>query len=147
MLLLSPHFTLVEFTTSATASYHKIDNTPSRQIIEELKRTATLMEQVRTILNCPIIITSGYRCSALNKLIGSKPTSKHVQGLACDFKASGYGDPLKICQAIERSGIVFGKLILEYYTPDGDGWVHIQVGTERKILTINNHGTFAGLHA
>lgn len=147
MLLLSPHFTLIEFTASATASYHKIDNTPSRQTIEELKRTAMLMEQVRTILNYPITITSGYRCSALNKLIGSNPTSKHVQGLACDFKASGYGDPLKVCQAIERSNITFGKLILEYYTPDGGGWVHIQVGTERKILTINNYGTFAGLHA
>lgn len=148
MLLLSPHFTLAEFTASDTAQRHGIDNTPSRQIIEELKRTASLMEQVRTILNCPIIITSGYRCSALNKLIGSKkPTSKHVQGLACDFKASAYGDPLKVCQAIDRSSIVFGKLILEFYTPDGGGWTHIQVGTERKTLSINSHGTFAGLHA
>lgn len=143
---LSQHFTLGEFTASDTAQRHGIDNTPSPQIIEELKRTAALMEQVRTVINCPIIPTSVYRCSAVNRLVGSKPTSKHVQGLACDFKAPAYGDPLAICQAIERSGIVFGKLILEYYTPDGNGWVHIQVGTERKVLTTNQHGNFAGLH-
>lgn len=143
---LSQHFTLGEFTASDTAQRHGIDNTPAPQVIEELKRTAALMEQVRTTLNCPIIITSGYRCSAVNKLIGSNPTSKHVQGLACDFKVPAYGDPLAVCKAIERSGITFGKLILEYYTPDGGGWTHIQVGTERKVLTINQHGTFAGLH-
>lgn len=144
---LSQHFTLAEFTASDTAQRRGIDNTPSQQIIEELKRTAALMEQVRTSLNVPITVTSGYRCSALNKMIGSSPASKHVQGLACDFKAPSYGDPLAICKAIERSGIVFGKLILEYYTPDGGGWTHIQVGTERKVLTINQHGTFAGLHS
>lgn len=147
MLLLSSHFTLAEFIASDTAQRHGIDNTPPPQVVEELKRTAILMEQVRTLLNTPITITSGYRCSALNKMIGSKPQSLHVQGLACDFKASVYGDPLKVCQAIESSNIKFGKLILEFYTPDGGGWTHIQVGTDRKTLTINNHGTFAGLHS
>lgn len=147
MLLLSPHFTLAEFTASDTAQRHGIDNTPPQQVVEELKRTAILMEQVRTLLNNPITITSGYRCSALNKLVGSRSTSAHIGGLACDFKASVYGDPLKVCQAIERSDIKFGKLILEFYTPDGGGWTHIQVGTERKTLSINSHGTFAGLHA
>lgn len=143
---LSQHFTLGEFTASDTAQRHRINNTPHTQIIDELKRTAALMELVRTLLNCPIIVTSGYRCRAVNKLIGSDPKSKHVHGLACDFKAPAYGDPLSVCKAIERSGIVFGKLILEYYTPNGDGWSHIQVGTERKILTINQHGTFSGIH-
>ena len=145
MTPLSQHFTLAEFTASDIAQRRGIDNTPSPQVVEELKRTASLMEQVRTLLNSPITITSGYRCSALNKYVGSQPTSKHVQGLACDFKAVAYGDPLAICKAIERSGMVFGKLILEYYTPDGGGWTHIQIGTERKILTINPSGTFTGL--
>ena len=145
-MILTQHFQLSEFTASETAARHGIDNRPTPAIIEELKRTAGLMEQVRTLLNNPIQITSGYRCSALNKLIGSKPTSAHVSGLAADFKCPAYGDPLKICQAIKDSDIVFGKLILEFYTPHGDGWVHIQVGTDRKTLSINSHGTFAGLH-
>lgn len=146
MTQLSKHFTLAEFIASDTAQRRGIDNNPPQNVVDELKRTAALMEQVRTVLNVPVTVTSGYRCSALNKLIGSKPPSLHVQGLACDFKAPAYGDTLAVCKAIERSGIVFGKLILELYTPDGGGWTHIQVGTERKVLTINGQGTFAGLH-
>lgn len=144
---LSQHFTLGEFTASSMAARHGVDNTPSQQIIEELKRTATLMEDVRHALCVPILITSGFRCAKLNKLVGGKPTSKHVQGLACDFKAPGYGDPMSVCKAIQSSGIAFGKLILEYYDPSsGNGWAHIEVGSECKILTINRQGVFSGLH-
>lgn len=144
---LTQHFTLEEFTASDTAARSGIINDPPQPIIEELKRAAALMELVRTLLNAPIQITSGYRCSALNKLVGSRTTSKHVQGLACDFKAPAYGDPLAVCKAVGRSDIPFGKLILEFYNPaTGNGWTHIEVGAERKVLTINQHGTFAGLH-
>lgn len=146
MMHLSQHFTLGEFTASGIAARQGIDNTPSRAVVAELKRTAVLMEQVRALLSAPITVTSGYRCGALNKLVGSKPTSKHTQGLACDFKAPGYGDPLSVCKAIEHSDIPFGKLILEFYTPDGGGWAHIEVGSSRKVFTINRQGTFAGLH-
>lgn len=144
---LSQHFTLAEFTASEIAERKGIDNYPSQQIITELQRTAELMEQVRSLLCVPIIVTSGYRCSALNKLVGSKPTGLHVQGLACDFKAPAFGTPIEICNKIAASNITFGKLILEFYTPDGKGWVHIQVGTERKLLTINGHGVYAGIHS
>lgn len=147
MLLLSPHFTLKEFIASDTAARHGIDNDPPRLVIEELKRTAMIMENVRKLLGVPILVTSGFRCSALNKLIGSKPTSKHVQGLACDFKAPMFGDPKQVCEEIEASDIRFGKLILEFYSPEGAGWCHIEVGDERKIFTINPHGTFVGLHS
>lgn len=147
-MILTQHFTLGEFTASETAARHGILNVPQPPVIEELKRTAALMEKVRDLLCSPIHVTSGYRCSALNKLIGSKATSKHVKGLACDFCAPAYGDPLSVCKAIQSSAIVFGKLILEFYNPDtSNGWVHIEVGTERKVLTINGQGTFSGLHA
>lgn len=146
-MMLTQHFTLEEFTASEMAARNGIQNVPPQPLVAELRRTAGLMEQVRSKLCVPVYVTSGYRCSALNKLVGSKPTSKHVQGLACDFKAPAYGDPLAVCAAIERSEIPFGKLILEFYDPaTGDGWTHIEVGTERKVLTINKHGTFAGLH-
>ena len=146
MMNLSQHFTLAEFTASEIAERKGIGNTPPQQIIAELQRTAGLMEQVRSLLCVPITITSGYRCSALNKLVGSKPTSLHVQGLACDFKAPAFGTPIDICKKVADSDIVFGKLILEFYTPDGRGWVHIQVGTDRKLLTINGQGVYSGLH-
>lgn len=138
---LSQHFTLEEFTASSMAARHGLDNAPPAPIIDELKRTAALMEQVRTLLNHPISISSGYRSSAVNKLVGSKPTSKHVQGLACDFTCRQFGTPSQICEALARSDIIYDRVILEF-----NEWVHIQVGTGRKSFTINKQGTFTGIH-
>lgn len=144
----SQHFTLEEFVRSDKAARKGIDNTPPDSVIKELERVAEVMESVRSLLGHPIIITSGYRCSALNKEVGSKPSSLHVQGLACDFICPDYGSPIEICKAIQASQIEFDKCILEFYNPTtGDGWVHIQLGREnrRQMLTINNHGTFSGI--
>lgn len=145
---LSEHFTLQEFTRSTTAARAGVDNTPPAAVITGLEKVAALMEKVRTLLRSPIRITSGYRCSALNKLVGSKPSSLHVQGLAADFVCPEYGSPVDVCKAIQASQIEFDKCILEFYDPTtGDGWVHIQLGREnrRLMLTINQHGTFAGI--
>ena len=145
---LSQHFTLAELVASDIAVRHGIDNAPPPVVLEDMKRTAALMEHVRTLLCVPIYITSGYRSSAVNKLAGSKAASKHVQGLACDFKAPAYGDPLAVCKAIAESEIVFDQLILEFYNPTtGAGWTHVGLGKDnrRQVLTINNHGTFSGL--
>lgn len=145
---LTQHFTLKEFIRSDKAARLGVDNTPNTQAMENLYRTASLMEQVRELLGKPIIITSGFRSSAVNKAVGSKPTSYHVQGLACDFVCPDYGTPEDICKAIDASSIDFDKCILEFYNPTtGDGWVHIQIGrnNRRQMLTINKHGVFAGV--
>lgn len=143
---LSTHFTLAEFIAT---SHRGIDNTPSDAVLEELRKTAAMLEDVRAMLKNPINISSGFRCSALNKAVGSKPTSKHVTGQAVDFTCRGYGSPLDVCKAIEASGIMFDQLILEFYNPaTGTGWVHLgrSASPRRQVLTINSHGTFAGLH-
>lgn len=142
MILLSQHFTLHEFIVSDVAKRKNINNTPPQKVIEELKRLAQVMEDVRALLCQPIYITSGYRCSALNKLIGSKPSSAHVQGLACDFKSIAFGYPVDICNAIAESDIQFDQLILEY-----NSWVHLGLGSKnrRQVLTINEHGIYSGV--
>lgn len=144
---LSQHFTLAEFVTSSSAARLHIDNAPSQDIVENLKRLAEVMERVRGILGKPIIITSGYRCSKLNKAVGGKPNSKHVQGLACDFTCYPWTIP-EIVEAIERSDIAFDQLIMEFYTEaTGDGWVHLGLGANprRQVLTINSFGVFSGI--
>jgi zinc D-Ala-D-Ala carboxypeptidase len=143
-MMLSPHFELSEFTVSETAVRQGINNTPSAEIIEMLKKTAELMEQVRTLLgNKPIIITSGYRSLALNRAIGSSDTSQHVQGQAADFTCPGFGSPIQVCKAIDSAaGIPYDQLIHEF-----DSWTHISWATSprRMALTINNAGTNYGL--
>ena len=133
-----------EFIASEYAARNNIDNTPPEQIRENLRRTAMVMEDVRSALGSKsIYITSGYRCSKLNKAVGSKPTSAHVNGLACDFKCPSYGTPKEIIEALQCTNIPYDQLIMEF-----NSWVHIGLASNprKQILTVNEHGTYAGLH-
>ena len=140
MTRLTPHFTLEEFTFSQTATRKGIDNTPHEGILDNLCILANGMEDVRNLLNAPIHVSSGYRCIELNDLLGSKRTSQHTQGLACDFTSNAYGSPQIIFADIISSDIFYDQLILEF-----DRWIHISFvedgGTPRKqALIINGEG-------
>lgn len=50
-------------------------------------RLIQLLEKIRSLIGAPVIVTSGYRCSAHNAEIPeSSPTSYHVLGMAADIK-------------------------------------------------------------
>lgn len=118
---LSKNFSLLEFTRSRTADRLDIDNTPSDEIIENLKRTAEGMQKIRKVLgDQPIRITSGYRCYDLNKAVGGVPNSDHLTGSACDFQCNNFGDCRRIYEVLCESNIVFNQLILEH-----DTWIHV----------------------
>lgn len=142
--LLTPHITLEEMVASQTAARMGINNVPTDPVIlDNLKKTAELLEQIRTLLgNRPILISSGYRCLALNTAIGSSPSSAHVQGQAADFTCPGFGSPYDVCQAIMASNIKFDQLIYEF-----SSWVHIAWSPNQRmqLLTINNAGTRWGI--
>ncbi|HXF44864.1 MAG TPA: D-Ala-D-Ala carboxypeptidase family metallohydrolase [Burkholderiaceae bacterium] len=132
---LSAHFDLEEFLVSEIAARRGIDNTPTPEIVENLKRLALALEDVRMLLGHPIYITSGYRCPALNVAVGGSATSAHPYGLAADFICPGFGAPLDICTAIAAAGIVFDQLIHEF-----GRWVHfgLAIGAaepRRQVLT------------
>ncbi|EON14942.1 D-Ala-D-Ala carboxypeptidase family metallohydrolase [Pandoraea sp. SD6-2] len=136
---LTEHFTLHEMTESATARKFGIDNQAPASVINNLMRTANLLEQVRSLLGSPVIISSGYRSPALNRAIGGAGASAHVEGLAVDFSCPKFGTPYQICQAIERSDIEFQQLIFE------GTWVHISAprsgaAARRQILTAHFDG-------
>lgn len=143
---LSAHFDLSEFTASETAARRGIDNDPPLELIGNLKSTAELMERIRALLGKPIIVTSGYRCLELNTAIGSKPSSAHVLGLACDFISPSYGTPYDICVALEPHVTDFGidQLIYEF-----GSWVHVGLrdGARGQVFTINRTGTHQGIVA
>ena len=88
---LSPHFELREFTESATAREYGIVNEPPPEAVENLKALCVnTLEPLREALGLPIIITSGYRCKALNELITHHSTrSQHRTGEAADFWVQG----------------------------------------------------------
>jgi zinc D-Ala-D-Ala carboxypeptidase len=142
---LSPHFTLAEFTYSETAARQGIPNQPDAAAMENLYRTADVMEKVRTICgNLPVTITSGYRGPQLNKAIGGATNSAHMYGLGADFIVPSFGDPLAVCKAIEPHLQELGidQLIWEY-----SDWTHLGLssGAPRyQCLTIDNNGTRYG---
>ena len=80
------HFTLSDFTRSATAAIHGIENTPNESQIRNLECLCSLiLDPLQDCIVHPIYITSGFRTPRLNRLVGGSKTSAHMQGLAADF--------------------------------------------------------------
>ena len=89
---LSEHFTLAELTKTSV----KIDNVPSQEQVNNLRRLCKWLEQLRRRWNNlygegddPIIINSGFRSSEVNKAVGGVPTSNHTTGCAVDIRCIG----------------------------------------------------------
>lgn len=137
---LSEHFTLDEFTASQTAARRGIDNTPCQAAIDNLKRLCVLLEQVRMLFGKPVSISSGYRCSQLNMMIGGQEKSQHVLGCAADFNIQGVSLN-DIISAIIANDLPFDQIIHEF-----DSWVHISVPSysqppRKQALIIDKQGT------
>jgi zinc D-Ala-D-Ala carboxypeptidase len=130
---LSPHFSLAELTLSETAGRKGIDNNPGPEALANLRRLATVLEDVRTLAGKPINISSGFRAPAVNNAVGGASNSAHVQGLAADINVPGM-TPAALARLIEGSSIRFDQLILEF-----DRWVHIGLSNTAprgQLLTI-----------
>lgn len=120
---ISQNFYLDEFLASDIATRHGVSNIPTSPDIEaNIVRLAAVMERVREALfGSPIQILSGYRCQALNDLVGGSANSAHMQGLAADFVCRGFGSTTNIvaCLAKFADVLQFDQLICE------GAWVHL----------------------
>ena len=131
---LTPHFSLAEL----TVTNQKIDNTPSKEVIEVLRTTAFYMEKVRELLgNVAITINSGYRSPDVNRAVGGTNNSSHTYGYAVDFTAYGH-TPLTIANILSKSNLKFDQLIYE------KTWVHISFDPRMRgnILTLKGKGKY-----
>ena len=138
---LSPNFTLEELTASQTAERKGLDNTPNATAIANLTRVAALLEQVRTLLNKPIMINSGFRSKPVNDSVGSKDTSQHRLGCAADIRVPGM-TPKQVVQACIDADIPYHQIIEEF-----GSWTHISVPNSfstlprKQALIIDKAGT------
>lgn len=141
---MSDHFALAEFLASDTARAEGIDNFPTWDDVANLDRLSDKMEQVRMLLGgVPILISSGFRCPALNAAVGGVPDSAHLAGLACDFTAPAFGSVSDICHKLWPYVVSMDidQLILEM------GWVHLGLSlapARHQCLTIDSSGTRTG---
>lgn len=88
------HFNFNEFFHSDLADSVGLVNYPAPEV-ERLVRSRIIalvdhvLDPIRERWGVPVRITSGYRCRALNELVGGKDSSQHLAGYAADFTIDG----------------------------------------------------------
>lgn len=117
------YFKLIEFTASATARELDIDNTPTKDAIENIEALVSkVLDPLRDAFGKPIYVKSGYRCVDLNKAVGGVKNSQHLKGEAADITANSREDNQWLFKYI-RDNLQFDQLIDEY----NYSWVHVSV--------------------
>ena len=146
---LTEHFTLAELTASNKARELDIDNTPAPELVPRLIMVAEMLERIRTTLNGPVVVTSGYRCETLNLAVGGSSTSDHPRGHAADIVSPRYGTATEVAKALAPlvSVLGIGQIILEGVK--GKQWVHVSTRSPEKavnrVITITDAGVQAGI--
>lgn len=80
------YFTIDELTASATARKKGLKNIPNEEErLNLIALVAAVLDPLRERYGKPIIVTSGYRCAALNKCVGGVTGSQHRKGEAADI--------------------------------------------------------------
>lgn len=129
---LSQNFTLEEMEFSRTAREKGIKNKASEDIINNLKAMCeNLLEKLRSELKCSIKISSGYRCSELNKAVGGRENSKHTKGQAVDIYIDKLS-PLELFYYIKNNKDKFDYDQLIYERTRNKKWVHISYVSHTK---------------
>lgn len=138
---LSEHFTLAELVHSTTAESRNIKNVPDIDSLNNLKfLVKNVLEPLRIKYGKPIIVSSGYRCIQLNRVIGGAANSQHTSGKAADIHSSSdsLSDNRELFRTILSSGIEFDQLIWEFGNETEPDWIHISYdwkhGNRKQIL-------------
>jgi hypothetical protein len=136
---LTEHFTLEELTHT---DHRELDNTPNDAELENIKRLAEFLEDLKVVLGGkPIMVNSAFRSKAVNDAVGSKDTSQHRIGCAADIRVPAM-TPDQVVKAVIASGLPYDQVIREF-----DRWTHISIpnqadGSPRKqALIIDKAGT------
>ena len=136
---LTANFSLEELSHT---DHREFDNTPPDDVINNLKRLAMILEQVRSLFNgSPVMVNSAYRSLEVNRAVGSSDGSQHRFGCAADIRIPGQ-TPDIVVQTIIKANIPYDQLIREF-----DAWVHISVPSiegnapRKMVLIIDKTGT------
>jgi hypothetical protein len=136
---LTEHFTLEELTHT---DHRQFDNEPNEAELENIKRLAAFLEEVKTALGGrPIMVNSAFRSKQVNDAVGSKDTSQHRIGCAADIRVPGV-TPDEVVKTIIAADLPYDQVIREF-----DRWTHISIPNEparaprKQALIIDKQGT------
>lgn len=125
---LTANFKLSEFIRSSKASVLGITNNPSNAEIANIKLLCeNILQPARNAIG-PLTITSGYRSSVLNAVVGGSSSSQHLTGHAADVVSS---DNARLFNYI-RQYLPFDQLIWEYGTDKHPDWVHVSYSARNR---------------
>lgn len=145
------YFTFHEFEDSDKARELGIDNRLP-EIVEAhvVELVDKLLDPLREAWGAPLIVSSGYRCPALNKAVGGSETSAHLAGWAADLvpeSSDERGVQNLVNFTIEwltATGLPFDQLIDE--RSGGRRWLHIGIrnlkGEQRREMKLYENGKY-----
>lgn len=127
------NFSYDELIVSSTAKRLGLDNTPTYEEKEKLRKLAEdILQPIRDAWRAPIIVNSAYRSEQVNKAVGGSKTSQHRLGEAADISIGGKERNRKlfnfIYKMINQGKIKVGQLIDEYNYQ----WIHISLPRTNK---------------
>ena len=107
------NFSFSEFVRSDKAAENGLANAiPSSVVADAIRALVeTVLQPLRDYLGTTVIINSGYRCEALNKLLGGARNSQHRKGEAADIR-SPFFTTYQLASIIKLLGLPFDQLIL-----------------------------------
>ena len=136
---LSEHFSLEELIHSATATARGICNQPYGEAVSNLQNLCQqVLEPLRTFAGQPVVISSGYRCHALNRAVGGAKGSQHCRGEAADIAIPDIATGRRWFEWI-RHNCPFDQLIWEQ--KGGKTWIHVSCRRQddknrKQVMTI-----------
>lgn len=133
-VMLSPNFSLAEFTRSDAALKFGLDNSPTPEHLANLQMTALGMEMVRrTLGNRAILVSSAYRSPAVNAKVGGTPTSAHPMGYAVDFSVPGQ-------RLYETARLLVDVLPYDQLIYEHNRCVHISFDPRLRMQALTQRG-------
>jgi len=132
---LTEHFTYDELTRTSRSHLQAENREQGQAHRAAMVLVCMELEKLRRFLFRPILISSGYRCTELNKDVGGSPHSQHQVGGAADFVVRDFEDynALEFLFYWLHYHTNYGQLVLEH-PPGRSPWIHYGIsrpGRER----------------
>ena len=100
--------------------------TPPQIVIDNLGLLCNnVLEPLRSLVQQPIYITSGYRCPRLNSAIGGAMNSQHIVGQAADTHINNM--TVQDWYEFVKQHPIFDQLIQEF-----NQWVHVSYNASQR---------------
>jgi hypothetical protein len=132
IMQLTKNFSLEELLVSEHTKTYPEQLKPSQEIRGNLLILASrVLQPLRDLYGKPLVITSAYRCPAVNAVVGGSRSSAHLKGLAADIQCDNNYELFKLaCNNINFLGL--DQVIHEYGIDGNPAWVHIGISYDAR---------------